>query len=87
MPKRIAIVEDEKAIAENYRDAFSQHGYQVSLYDNRRSALAAFSGQLPDLAIIDVGLGDEIEGGFRSVPGFAKHGSGTAHSISNSSRE
>src|SRR5690606_18167045 len=31
---------------------------------NRPDALAAFNQSLPDLAIIDVGLGDDIEGGF-----------------------
>lgn len=64
MPRHIAIIEDEPAIAENYRDAFSQQGYQVSVYHDRPSALCAFEQQLPDLAIIDVGLGDDVEGGF-----------------------
>jgi two-component system OmpR family response regulator len=64
MPRHIAIVEDEPVIAENYRDAFSQQGYQVSVYNDRPSALSAFEHQLPDLAIIDVGLGDDVEGGF-----------------------
>ncbi len=64
MARRIAIVEDEAVIAENYRDAFSQQGYQVSIYTDRPSALEAFEQQLPDLAIIDVGLGEEVEGGF-----------------------
>ncbi|HEY9051227.1 MAG TPA: proteobacterial dedicated sortase system response regulator, partial [Gammaproteobacteria bacterium] len=35
-----------------------------SLYPNRTSAMTAFEKKLPDLAIIDVGLEDEIEGGF-----------------------
>ncbi|MFT7129182.1 MAG: two-component system OmpR family response regulator [Gammaproteobacteria bacterium] len=64
MPRHIAIVEDEPVIAENYRDAFSQQGYRVSVYNDRPSALQAFEEQLPDLAIIDVGLGDDVEGGF-----------------------
>ena len=64
MAKQIAIVEDEPTIAANYRDALEQHGYKVSIYENRRSALGAFEATLPDLAIIDVGLGDEVEGGF-----------------------
>jgi two-component system OmpR family response regulator len=64
MPKHIAIVEDEPAIAENYRDAFAQRGYEVSVYPDRPTALLAFERQLPDLAVIDVGLGDEPEGGF-----------------------
>jgi two-component system, OmpR family, response regulator len=64
MARHIAIVEDEKTIAENYRDAFIKHGYQSSIYPDRRTAMEAFNRQLPDLAVIDVGLGDEIEGGF-----------------------
>ena len=64
MNRHIAIVEDEAAIRENYRDLFTRSGYEVSLYDNRRDAIAAFSQQLPDLVVIDVGLKDEIEGGF-----------------------
>ncbi len=64
MPKHIAIVEDELPIAENYRDAFVQQGYSVSIYANRPTAMEAFDKALPDLALIDVGLEDEIEGGF-----------------------
>jgi len=64
MPRRIAIVEDEIAIRQNFEDALRRQGYQVSGYGDRQSALAAFSRRLPDLVIIDVGLGDDIEGGF-----------------------
>jgi two-component system OmpR family response regulator len=64
MARHIAIVEDEIALAHNYRDALTRQGYAVSLYHNRPDALAAFNKALPDLAIIDVGLADEIEGGF-----------------------
>ncbi|TAA48515.1 proteobacterial dedicated sortase system response regulator [Corallincola spongiicola] len=64
MGRQIAIVEDEIAIAENYRDALERMGYQVKIYSDRLSALDAFRQRLPDLAIIDVGLGEEIEGGF-----------------------
>jgi len=64
MPHHIAIIEDEAAIAANYRDALQRQGFRVSLFSNRESANTAFSRQLPDLAIIDVGLGDDIEGGF-----------------------
>ncbi len=64
MARKIAIVEDEIAIAHNYRDALTRQGYEVELYAARQPALAAFRQRLPDLAIIDVGLGEEIEGGF-----------------------
>jgi two-component system OmpR family response regulator len=64
MPHHIAIVEDEAAIAANYRDALQRQGFRVSVYNDRSAANTGFSRQLPDLAIIDIGLGDEIEGGF-----------------------
>ena len=64
MPHHIAIVEDEAAIAANYRDTLQRQGFQVSLYKDRKAASSAFGRKLPDLAIIDVGLGEEIEGGY-----------------------
>jgi two-component system OmpR family response regulator len=64
MPRRIALVEDEPAIRANYADALRRHGYEVSAYSGRREAMDAFRARLPDLAIIDIGLGDETEGGF-----------------------
>jgi two-component system OmpR family response regulator len=62
--RRIAIVEDESSIAENYRDALQRLGYQVALYRERSEAMEAFARRLPDLAIVDIGLGEEVEGGF-----------------------
>lgn len=64
MPRHIVIVEDEEAIAQNYCDALRRQGYKVTHYRSRPEATEAFAARLPDLAIIDVGLGDEIEGGF-----------------------
>ena len=60
----IAIVEDEFVIRENYADALRRQGYEVGSYGNRRDALMAFRQRLPDLVIVDIGLGDEAEGGF-----------------------
>ena len=62
--KRIAIVEDEAAIRENYKEVLQQQGYSVQAYANRPTALQAFTTRLPDLAIIDIGLENEIDGGF-----------------------
>jgi len=64
MRKSIAIVEDEPAIRDNYAAAFQRQGYAVRLYGDRPAALTAFRSRLPDLAVIDVGLKDEPEGGF-----------------------
>lgn len=65
MPSRqIAIIEDEAVIRENYADYLQRQGYRVSGYASRREALQAFASVLPDLVILDIGLGDEIDGGF-----------------------
>ncbi|MCP5232073.1 MAG: proteobacterial dedicated sortase system response regulator [Zoogloeaceae bacterium] len=64
MGRRIAIVEDEAAIRANYSEALARQGYEVAAYASRPEALAAFRNRLPELAIIDIGLGDEPEGGF-----------------------
>ena len=64
MSRRIAIVEDEPAIRANYADVLNRQGYEVAAYAKRADALAAFHARLPDLALIDIGLGDDIDGGF-----------------------
>jgi two-component system OmpR family response regulator len=64
MKKLIAVVEDEPALRENYSAALARHGYQVKTYGSRPSAMQAFTLHLPDLAIIDISLEDEAEGGF-----------------------
>ncbi|HEX5208508.1 MAG TPA: proteobacterial dedicated sortase system response regulator [Steroidobacteraceae bacterium] len=64
MKRLIAIVEDEPAIRDNYAAAFTREGYVVRAYGNRAEAMAAFNARLPDLAVIDISLEDEPEGGF-----------------------
>jgi two-component system OmpR family response regulator len=62
--KRIAIVEDEAAIRDNYAAAFRREGYAVDAYEARAPALEAFAARLPDLVVIDINLKDDVEGGF-----------------------
>jgi len=64
MQKNIALIEDEQALRENYMAALNRQGYKVQPFADRLSAEQAFKHQLPDLAIIDIGLGDDIDGGF-----------------------
>jgi two-component system OmpR family response regulator len=64
MAKRIALIEDDAAIRANYAEAIKRHGYEVAAYGSRPEASAAFRTRLPDLAIIDIGLGAEPDGGF-----------------------
>jgi len=64
MPKTIAVVEDEADQRDNYVDALSRHGYTVQALSGRDEALAAFSRELPDMAILDIMLGEDMDGGF-----------------------
>ena len=62
--KKIAIVEDDEDQRENYADALKQHGYDVSTYSNRPTALAGMRENMPELAMLDIMLEDEMDGGF-----------------------
>lgn len=64
MSKRIAIVEDEAAIRENYADVLRSQGYHVQTYADRSTATQAFNLRLPNLVILDIGLNNEYDGGF-----------------------
>ncbi len=64
MSRRIAIVEDDPAIRANYAEALRKHGFEVSAFGARAEALAAMRARLPDLAVIDIGLGSDADAGF-----------------------
>jgi len=64
MSYSIALVEDDDLLRANYAEALAREGYRVNCYRNRMEALAAFNSNLPDLAILDIMLEDELEGGF-----------------------
>jgi len=64
--KTVAIVEDDLDQRENYADALKQHGYNVITYPNRPTAFEGMRESMPDLAILDIMLENEIDGGFVS---------------------
>lgn len=64
MTKRVALVEDDSAIRENISDALKKYGYEVQPFTSRAEAMAALKTRLPDMALIDIGLGAEVDGGF-----------------------
>ncbi len=63
MRTTIAVVEDERDQRENYVAALSD-SYRVRAYASRPEALEGIEREPPGLAILDVILGDEIDGGF-----------------------
>jgi DNA-binding response OmpR family regulator len=64
MARRIALVEDDPTIRQNYSDALGRAGYEVASFGDRVSAMRALAARLPELAIIDIGLGADVDGGF-----------------------
>ena len=64
MPKQILLVEDEIILCENYAKTIREQGYDVVTCHNKEDALDIINKRLPDLAILDIGLGDETEAGF-----------------------
>ena len=64
MAKRILLVEDEPSIRQNYVEALRNAGYEVQAYADRLSAEKMLAASLPDLAVLDVCLQDDPEGGF-----------------------
>jgi two-component system OmpR family response regulator len=62
--KCVAIVEDDARLRENYSQVLQRNSFHVNTYANREAAWQAFQTQLPDMAIIDISLQHEPEGGF-----------------------
>ena len=75
-PRRIILVEDERALRDNYTLALSKAGFDVAGFSDAGSALAAVRQALPAMAIIDIGLGRDSEAGFelcRQLREFSAH--------------
>src|SRR5207237_3605472 len=64
MARRIALVEDDPTLRQNYADPLGRAGYEVAAFGDRASASRTLAARLPELAIIDIGLGSDIDGGF-----------------------
>ncbi|GAA0198324.1 proteobacterial dedicated sortase system response regulator [Kangiella japonica] len=70
MAKRIAVVEDEPLLQQNYSMALKKAGYEVVVYESKQEAEKAFANRLPDLVLLDIGLGNEQEAGFEICRGL-----------------
>lgn len=65
MLREIVLVEDDDVIRENYAELLSDEGFKVKAYRNRDESMVYFSQGLPDIAILDISLEEEREGGFQ----------------------
>lgn len=68
--RTIVLVEDEPALRDNYRLALEKAGYNVKDFGTADAALKAVQTSMPDLAIIDIGLGNDSEAGFSLCQSF-----------------
>lgn len=64
MSYRITIVEDDPELQKNYVKALTREGYNVDAYGGKQAAIEAFATRLPDLVILDIMLGEEMDAGF-----------------------
>ena len=62
--KKILIVEDEKILADMYRDKFTQSGFEVILADSAEEGLKVTKKEMPDLILLDILLPRENGIGF-----------------------
>lgn len=66
MPKKIiGFVEDDDIIRANYQDLLESDGYHVITYSSCQDALNGLSESIVDLALLDISLGDEVDGGLK----------------------
>ena len=54
--RRIAVVEDEETIREGISAALRREGHTPQSFDDGAAAWAALDAELPDLAILDIGV-------------------------------
>ncbi|MGB8329012.1 MAG: response regulator transcription factor [Polyangiales bacterium] len=60
----VGLVEDDDVIRENYADFLHARGFGVRAFADRSTAVNAFRADVPDVAVLDVALGEERDGGF-----------------------
>ena len=61
---RLLLVEDEAGLAANYTLAFERAGLGVRVAADVAGALEAVAASVPDVAVIDIGLGRDPDAGF-----------------------
>jgi two-component system OmpR family response regulator len=59
----VGLVEDDDVIRDNYVDFLRARGFGVRAFGDRESAAASFRLKEPDVAVLDVALGEERDGG------------------------
>jgi two-component system OmpR family response regulator len=61
----IGYVEDNHAIRENYAEYLTEAGFVVVAFDNAQDALSCFQDKMPDVLLLDIGLGRQRDAGLQ----------------------
>jgi two-component system OmpR family response regulator len=64
MSSRIALVEDDEVILQNYADLLRSYHFEVDTYATKEAALRGLLSAPPSLLILDITLNGERDGGF-----------------------
>lgn len=62
--KTIAFVEDDEILRENFAEMLRADGFAVVLFSAADEALRGIKRAVPDLVLLDIGLGRDADGGF-----------------------
>lgn len=64
MAPKITLVEDDEILRDNFSDLLRSEGFEVQTFADRDSAKEGFLRELPDIALLDISLGQDVEAGF-----------------------
>jgi two-component system OmpR family response regulator len=62
--KTIAFVEDDEILRENFAELLRTDGFSVVTFGTADEALRGIGASMPDLALLDIGLGQDADAGF-----------------------
>lgn len=69
----ILFVEDDDLIRENVTELLRGEGFAVDAHADSTAVISELDGSMPDMAILDITLGDETEAGFQLCAELRKH--------------
>jgi two-component system OmpR family response regulator len=73
MKRRIALIEDDEVILDNYADFLSGLGFEVDRYLSKATALRGLSECTPELVLLDISLNGERDAGFAICAEIRRH--------------
>ena len=73
MKRRIALVEDDPVILDNYADFLAGLGFEVERYPSKVTALQGLLERPPELVLLDISLNGERDAGFVICAQLRRH--------------